>query len=212
MNDYQESILAQMGIKPIWRLRAAPEGLPQMVDLSIKPEQTDAPRMAPGNGLDGVGPESVLNAQSFDMQAEEVRPVSFFKDVSVGSDCLIINGGGAPSSEQASQLLDAMLAAIALKRGDKLQVVDGAESLSIEQIGAMRPRLIVALGQEAGQRLLGDVYSLESSRKTLLSFEGIPVIVTYDPQWLLRNPKDKAGAWEDLCFMQDQMQRLATLN
>jgi DNA polymerase len=39
------------------------------------------------------------------------------------------------------------------------------------------------------------------------TYEGVPLIVTYHPAYLLRNPLDKARSWEDLCLAQEVMQR-----
>ena len=76
------------------------------------------------------------------------------------------------------------------------------------QIALTRPRLIVALGKVAAQRLLETDESIASLRGKLHQCQGIPLIVTYHPAYLLRSLPDKAKAWEDLCFAVRTMQDL----
>ncbi|MCL1860264.1 MAG: uracil-DNA glycosylase, partial [Proteobacteria bacterium] len=68
------------------------------------------------------------------------------------------------------------------------------------QIALVRPRLLIALGRPAAQVLLGREISIGAARGKRFERGGIPVIVTYHPAYLLRNPLDKGKAWEDLCF------------
>jgi len=52
----------------------------------------------------------------------------------------------------------------------------------------------------AVQALLGTEASIASLRGRLHRFQGVPLVVTYHPAYLLRSLPDKAKAWEDLCF------------
>lgn len=135
---------------------------------------------------------------------------------------------GEPFVGQAGKLLDAMLAAIGLKRGDNVYIANAVkcrppgnrtpESAEIEacrpylerQIALIQPKLIVALGRPAAQALIGGEVKIGAARGHLFRYLDVPVIVTYHPAYLLRNLDDKARAWEDLCFAVDQMQRLQT--
>jgi DNA polymerase len=76
------------------------------------------------------------------------------------------------------------------------------------QIELLQPKLIVALGRIAAQNLLSRDASIASLRGRVHDFNGLPLIVTYHPAYLLRNLTDKAKAWEDLCFAVSTMQRL----
>jgi len=125
---------------------------------------------------------------------------------------------GEPFVGQAGKLLDSMLAAVKLKRGEDVYIgnvvkcrppgnrnPEPAEALACEpylqrQIELIRPRLIVALGKVAVQYLLATDASIASLRGKLHHYRGIPLIVTYHPAYLLRNLPDKAKAWADLCF------------
>lgn len=132
---------------------------------------------------------------------------------------------GEPFVGQAGKLLDAMLAAIGLARGDKVYIGNAvkcrppgnrtpeAEEMAAcfpylqRQIALIRPKLIVALGKPAAQTLLGKEVKIGAARGQLFDHGGIPLIVTYHPAYLLRNLTDKAKAWEDLCLARSLMRK-----
>ena len=66
------------------------------------------------------------------------------------------------------------------------------------QIDSVQPRAIVALGATAVETLLGTRQSMGSQRGRWHEFHGIPLMVTYHPAFLLRDPNRKPDAWEDL--------------
>jgi DNA polymerase len=66
------------------------------------------------------------------------------------------------------------------------------------QVAAIRPQLIVALGRVAAHNLLGSTAPLRALRGRSLVYEGIPVVVTYHPAALLRDPTLKRDTWEDI--------------
>lgn len=133
---------------------------------------------------------------------------------------------GEPFVGQAGKLLDNMLAAIKLKRGQNVYIANvlkcrppgnrdpqGEEVMQCDpflqrQVELIRPRLIIALGKFAAQSLLNTDATIASLRGKLHDYQGVPVIVTYHPAYLLRNLPDKAKAWEDLCYAQRTMQAL----
>ena len=131
---------------------------------------------------------------------------------------------GEPFVGPAGQLLDAMLAAIDLQRGENVYIANAVkcrppgnrtpESAEIatcapylrRQIALIQPRLIVLLGRAAANAVLGDSGSLASMRGKTFEYRdadnaetAIPVLVSYHPAYLLRTLQDKAKAWEDLC-------------
>ncbi|HET7774742.1 MAG TPA: uracil-DNA glycosylase [Azospira sp.] len=129
---------------------------------------------------------------------------------------------GEPFVGQAGKLLDAMLAAIDLKRGQGVYIgnavkcrppgnrtpeaaeMDTCRPYLERQIELLQPKLIVLLGRAAVHSILAQERPLASLRgrrhEYLLNGRPIPVVVTYHPAYLLRNLTDKARAWEDLCF------------
>jgi DNA polymerase len=64
----------------------------------------------------------------------------------------------------------------------------------------LQPRLILALGPFAAQLLLRDATPLGQLRGRVHRYQGVPVVVSYAPATLLRNPAEKAKAWADLCL------------
>jgi DNA polymerase len=125
---------------------------------------------------------------------------------------------GEPFVGQAGKLLDNMLAAIKLKRGHKVYIANvvkcrppnnrtpEADEITQclpylqRQIALIKPKLIVALGKTAATALLGRDATLGSLRGTIHDYQGVPLIVTYHPAYLLRSPAEKARAWQDLNF------------
>jgi len=133
---------------------------------------------------------------------------------------------GEPFVGQAGQLLDNMLASIGLQRGRDVYIANAVKCRPPEnrtpdsdelaacrpylaqQIVLIQPKLIVAMGRPAAQTLLQTEVKISAARGKLHDYEGIPVIITYHPAYLLRNLSDKAKAWEDLCFMRSTMRQL----
>jgi uracil-DNA glycosylase family 4 len=133
---------------------------------------------------------------------------------------------GEPFVGQAGRLLDNMLSAIGLKRGHDVYIANvvkcrppgnrvpepgeagECEPFLLRQIALIQPRLIVALGKTAAASLLRTDASVGSLRGRLHAFQGVPLLVTYHPAYLLRNMPDKAKAWEDLCLAREHMSRL----
>ena len=66
------------------------------------------------------------------------------------------------------------------------------------QIEILKPKVILAMGNTAAQTLLNAKQSLGSMRNHVHRFRGIPVVVTYHPAALLRNPNWKRPTWDDV--------------
>jgi uracil-DNA glycosylase family 4 len=66
------------------------------------------------------------------------------------------------------------------------------------QLDSIQPRVICALGATAAETLLGTRQSMGSLRGQWFVFHGFPLVVTYHPAFLLRDPTKKRDAWEDL--------------
>jgi len=77
------------------------------------------------------------------------------------------------------------------------------------QIAALRPTLIVALGATAVKGLLHTAQGITKLRGTWCDFDGIPVMPTYHPAYLLRNPPAKHEAWADLQAVLKRLGRAA---
>jgi uracil-DNA glycosylase len=127
---------------------------------------------------------------------------------------------GEPFVGRAGQLLDSMLRAIGLARGDNVYIANILKSrppgnrdpkpdevsacmpFLQRQIALLRPRVILAVGRIAAQTLLATDAPLARLRGRVHAFGELatPLVVTYHPAYLLRTPGDKRKAWEDLKF------------
>ncbi|MEJ6007390.1 uracil-DNA glycosylase [Paucibacter sp. AS339] len=136
-------------------------------------------------------------------------------------------GEGQPFGGQAGQLLGNMLRAVGLDPAEsagQVAIVNalkcrptpgrnpGAhELLQCEpylqrQIELVQPRVILALGRMAVQSLLHTQEALGRLRGRVHRYQQIPVIVSFPPSYLLRNPAEKARAWADLCLARQSLQ------
>jgi uracil-DNA glycosylase family 4 len=68
------------------------------------------------------------------------------------------------------------------------------------QVALLQPKIILAMGRFAVQSLLQTNEPIGKLRGRVHHYQGVPVIVTYHPAYLLRTPTDKAKAWADLCL------------
>lgn len=122
---------------------------------------------------------------------------------------------GEPFVGRAGQLLTKILEAINFKRSDvyicnilKCRPPNNRKPTPEEsetckpylkkQIELVRPKVILCLGLTAAENLLGTHESMSRLRGRVLQYEGIPVMITYHPAALLRNPNWKRPTWEDV--------------
>ena len=136
---------------------------------------------------------------------------------------------GQPFVGQAGKLLDNMLAAIGLSRQASAGSAQGVEKQGVyianvlkcrppgnrnpqpdevaqcepylrRQVALVQPRIILAMGRFAVQSLLQTTEPIGRLRGRVHQYQGVPVIVTYHPAYLLRALSEKAKAWQDLCL------------
>jgi DNA polymerase len=122
---------------------------------------------------------------------------------------------GEPFVGEAGRLLDRILFAMGMRREEvyicnvekcrppanrdpKPEEIEACEPYLKRQLAAIRPRLIVTLGRFAAQTLLRDETPIGRLRGTWRQYEGIPLMPTYHPAFLLRNPASKREVWEDM--------------
>jgi uracil-DNA glycosylase family 4 len=128
---------------------------------------------------------------------------------------------GEPFVGPAGKLLDNMLRSLTLARDTNVYIanvlkcrppgnrnpepdeVARCEPYLQRQVALVKPKLIIALGRFAAQSLLKTDASISSLRGRVHRYEGVPVVVTYHPAYLLRSLPDKAKAWTDLCLARD---------
>jgi DNA polymerase len=74
-------------------------------------------------------------------------------------------------------------------------------------VALIRPKVILALGGTAAENLLGVRKSLGQLRGQVHSYGGIPLVVTYHPAALLRNPNWKKPTWDDVRIARQLLDR-----
>ena len=135
---------------------------------------------------------------------------------------------GLPFAGQSGKLLDAMLAALGLKRDQGVYLtnavkcrpednrtpeaaeIDACNGFLSQQIEQIQPKVILALGRPAAYAVLGHEASIQSMRGTVhyrqLGDRKIPVVVSYHPAYLLREPAEKWKAWQDLLLARQSLE------
>ena len=142
---------------------------------------------------------------------------------------------GEPFVGRSGQLLDNMLRAIGLSRqaGDTPdparqvfiantlkcrppgnrnplpEELARCEGFLIRQIELVQPKIILAMGRFAVQSLLRSNAPIGQLRGRVHRYQGVPLVVTYHPAYLLRNLPEKARAWDDLCLALDTVEASA---
>ena len=241
MSSRRATLLDEMGLGPVWRLRAAPavgaiateappvarEAAPPAIATTSRPapEPDVTERSARIAAMDWSAlRSSIAECTACGLCRSRTNVVPGVGDER--ADWMLV--GEAPGAEedargepfvgQAGRLLDNMLAAIGLKRGENVYIANvlkcrppgnrNPEPFEVSQcspflrrqIELVQPKLVVAMGRFAAQTLLATEASIASLRGRLHRYHGVPCVVTYHPAYLLRNLPDKAKAWEDLCF------------
>ena len=122
---------------------------------------------------------------------------------------------GRPFVGAAGHLLDNMLKAINLSRREvyianivkcrpphnrkpERDEIEACKPFLLKQIDIIKPSIICTLGSVATQTLLETKTPITKLRGHIYDFSGIKLIPTFHPAYLLRNPYQKKGAWEDL--------------
>jgi DNA polymerase len=250
----RDDLLAELGLLPTWRRRnVAPEEdrAAPVPSLPSTPSPATAP--APESTGEANAPDTPQSADARTARIAALEWSDFAADVDACTACALAKTrrksvpgvgdvraewlfvGEAPGSEedakgepfvgQAGKLLDAMLAALGMKRGENVYIanvlkcrppnnrtpepreVEACRPYLDRQIALIQPRLVMALGKSAATTLLDVEATIASLRGRVHRYRGVPLIVTYHPAYLLRNLPDKAKAWEDLLLARRTLQQ-----
>ena len=221
------AVLAEIGLAPIWKSRAgradvAPSPAPPQARLAneaVDPREERIRQMGWAELKQAV-PDCTA------CPLHNTRTQTVFGVGDESAEWLLV--GEAPGAEedrlgepfvgQAGKLLDNMLAAIRLKRGENVYIANVLKCRPpanrnpepgevaccsphlLRQIELIRPQLIVAMGRFAAQTLLNSDASIASLRGRVHRYHGVPLVITYHPAYLLRSLPDKSKAWADLLF------------
>jgi uracil-DNA glycosylase family 4 len=218
--------LAALGLES-WSLRRSP-----VTGASAMPQEVPVPPEPPVRPVSDLGwaelRAAVAGCTRCPLSATRTQTV--FGVGSVEATWLIV--GEAPGAEEdrqgepfvgrAGQLLNAMLRAIGLKREQVFIAnvlkcrpprnrdpapLEAAQCLPYleQQIALLKPRIMLAVGRISAQNLLKTEVSLGRLRGQVHHFgvSRVPLVVTYHPAYLLREPAQKRKAWEDLQFARE---------
>jgi DNA polymerase len=122
---------------------------------------------------------------------------------------------GRPFVGKAGQLLTRIIAAMGLQRQDvyicnilkcrppenrnpRPEEIAACEPILVRQLRAIQPKIICALGTFSAQTLLKKDVPISALRGRFHQYAGIPLMPTYHPAYLLRNPVAKRQVWEDV--------------
>ncbi len=241
MNPARLTRLQQMGLGPVWRLRtagmAAP--VPEPVLAPAPRHPLPDPALATAEQPAGTEPVGAMDWEALEASIRRCTRCGLCAGRThavpgVGDRAarwLFVGEGpgrnedlqGEPFVGPAGKLLDNMLRALGLARGENTYIANIVKCRPVgtdgrdrppapdevaaclpylqRQIALIRPDVIVALGKTAAVSLLGltDDVSLASLRGKARDYAGIPLVITYHPAYLLRKPVDKAKTWRDLC-------------
>lgn len=173
---------------------------------------------------------AVNNCKACDLYKTRSNPV--FGVGNLDADLLVIGEApganedkqGEPFVGRGGQLLTNMLSAIGFNREDyyianilksrppnnrdpSLEEVKACTPYLLRQISLVKPKLILAVGRIAAHYLLSTNASMASLRGNLFHFgvNKIPLLVTYHPAYLLRSPREKRKAWQDMQCVKKQL-------
>ena len=227
---------------------AAPVALPVAAPIAVAPRPAMPVALAPpaATSADAMDWPSLRDAVAGCRACGlcETRRQTVFGTGHPQAHCMVV--GEAPGEQEdaqgepfvgaAGQLLDRMLAALGLGRGDGTAAGSPAQQVFIantlkcrpprnrnpspeelaacrpflqRQVALVQPRVILAMGRFAVQSLLDSDAPIGRLRGTVHRWHGVPLVVTYHPAYLLRQPADKAKAWDDLCLAAELLARPA---
>ena len=242
--------LEQMGLGPVWALRAPAQSVGHVPDQSSMNEASTAQRntahlpdlaatvqsQAAGSAIAGMDWETleatIRQCTQCGLCRGRTHAVPGVGDRK--ARWLFVGEGpgrnedlqGEPFVGPAGKLLDNMLRALGMARGENTYIANivkcrpvGADGRDRppapdevaacmpylqQQIALIQPDVIIALGKTAAVSLLGlgEETALSGLRGKRHSYAGIPLVVTYHPAYLLRKPADKSKSWQDLCLAQ----------
>lgn len=224
MNSVKLKYLSAMGI-PVWQLNSAPSG-----DIAEKKQHNILDTLPPLSWEELQ--KAVTQCTACNLHCSRTQTV--FGVGNRQADLMIIGEApgfyedqkGEPFVGRAGQLLNSMLKSIALERGTvyianilkcrppnnrdpQPDEVEKCTPFLDQQIAFIKPKLLLAVGRIAAHYLLKNKKALSSLRGQIHRYgiEQIPLIVTYHPAYLLRNPADKGNAYNDLNLAKEILEK-----
>jgi uracil-DNA glycosylase family 4 len=221
--------IAGMSRDPAWRARpdsSAPKG----VEAAPRMGEPVTVASSPADALLAIKLEIGPDCSRCKLHALGRRQVVF----GVGNpDARLMFVGEAPGADEdiqgvpfvgrAGQLLTKIIEAIGLRREDvyianvikcrppqnrnpEHDEVDTCEPFLFQQIDAIKPTVIVALGTFAARTLLRTIDPISRLRGRVFEYRGARLVPTFHPAYLLRNPSSKREVWEDMKLVRSLLQ------
>ena len=195
---------------------------------AIAAPQASAPAPTPGHAAAGAGAEGLAQLRAHIGACDRCKLCAGRTNLVFGvgnpnADLVFV--GEAPGAEEdeqgipfvgkAGQLLTKMIEAMGYARDDvyicnvvkcrppgnrnpEPDEIAACEPFLQAQLAALRPKAIVALGKFAAQTLLREQTPITRLRGQWREYQGVPLMPTFHPAYLLRSPGEKVKAWEDL--------------
>jgi DNA polymerase len=212
---------------------AAPTSVPAAAARADEPAADERDEAGRPTGAKGL---SLVREELGDCQRCKLAPLRTNLVFGVGNpNAHLVFVGEAPGADEdaqgepfvgkAGQLLTKMIEAMGYARQDvyicnilkcrppgnrnpEPDEIAKCEPFLKAQLAALRPRMIVALGKFAAQCLLRDDAPISRLRGNFRSYEGIQLMPTFHPAYLLRDPSKKKEAWSDLKAVNAALKRL----
>jgi DNA polymerase len=197
-----------------------PIDAPQGIVVGDRFDDEPVPEIAACNTLEEVA-QLVASCRRCDLYRTALNPVPGEGSPNARLMCI----GEAPGAKEdetgrpfvgaAGELLTKILAAINLRRDEVFianvlkhrppgnrnplpEEVEACKPYLVRQVALIRPKVIITFGAFAAQTLLETKLAIGKLRGAVHRYHGIPVVVTYHPAALLRNPAWKRPTWEDV--------------
>jgi len=219
--------IAEEIARPVWAARAAISNPPPVAQpVPVLPVIKSATLFAANDRVEGDTLERIRDDIGGDCRRCklcEQRNKIVFGAGSAKADLVFVGEGpghdedvqGLPFVGRAGKLLTQMIEAMGLRRDDvyianvvkcrppqnrapEPDEIATCSPFLYRQIAVIRPKAVVCLGAIAFQSLTGTKQSISRLRGQWLDFRGTPLMLTYHPAYLLRNPNAKGDVWEDL--------------
>lgn len=206
-----------------------------LLDLAREPDPEEAPKVVPEaiptfDSLETLA-QHVAGCRNCELCQNRTLTVPGEGNISKPEIMFVGEGPGADEDRQgrpfvgaAGQLLTKMIEAMGYARSEvyianvvkcrppenrqpKPEEMAACLPYLQQQIRLLQPKVLVALGGTAAKGLLQRKVAITRIRGSWLEYEGIPLMPTYHPSYLLREPRRKKEAWEDLKMVLARLER-----
>ena len=179
----------------------------------------EAPRPEPGETPDEINAELLRRAKSLPQFKERIF---IFGEGPVGARAAVVGespgppdiDSGRPFMGPAGQMLERILSSVGLARSDcyltnVVKAISQGDEITPEwlsfftpylhrELAAARPRVIISFGNTPTRALLRTKKPISQLRGEFHDYEGTPLMPTFNPAYLLRDPSKKREVWEDM--------------